>query len=55
VALPILAGLSTVSPIDALNVIGRPLKNRAGNLTICDAGPACGSKCAIDQAKFAVV
>jgi hypothetical protein len=31
------------------------LKKEAGNLTVYDAGPARGSKCAIDQANFAVV
>src|SRR5438552_2144054 len=30
-------------------------KKEAGNLTVYDAGPARGSKCAIDQANFAVV
>jgi hypothetical protein len=31
------------------------LKKEAGNLTVYDADPARGSKCAIDQANFAVV
>jgi len=30
-------------------------KKQAGNLTVYDAGPARGSKCAIDHANFAVV
>src|SRR5258708_40204819 len=41
-----LAGLSSVSSIDAPNVIGR-FKKGGGNLTVYDAGPARGSKCAI--------
>jgi len=31
------------------------LKKGAGNLTVYDADPVRGSKCAIDQANFAVV
>jgi len=49
-----LAALSSVSSIDAPNVIGR-FKKAGGNLTVYDAGPARGSKCAIDHANFAVV
>jgi hypothetical protein len=41
--------------IDASDVMGRRFKKAGGNLTVYDAGPARGSKCAIDHANFAVV
>jgi hypothetical protein len=43
-----LAGLSPFSAIDAGS-------KKAGHLTVYDAGPARGSKCAIDHVNFAVV
>jgi hypothetical protein len=49
------AGLSPISSIDASDVMGRRFKKAGGNLTVYDAGPARGSKCAIDHANFAVV
>jgi hypothetical protein len=41
--------------IDASDVMGRRFKKAGGNSTVYDAGPARGSKCAIDHANFAVV
>jgi len=35
--------------------MGRRFRKGGGNLTVYDAGPARGSKCAIDHANFAVV
>jgi hypothetical protein len=49
------AGFSPVSSIDASDVMDPRSKKQAGNLTVYDAGPARGSKCAIDHANFAVV
>jgi hypothetical protein len=51
----VLCRFLAVSSIDAWTSLAAGSKKEAGNLTVYDAGPSRGSKCAIDHANFAVV